>query len=224
MRVLVIEDNDILRENIVTYLSIKWIHVKWHGSYEGSMLKIVEYKPDVIVLDLGLGSTEWDGRDICKGLREKWNNTPILILTARNLVDQKIEWLNIWADDYMVKPFDYNELIARLEALTRRNMQQKGEKVQVWDVTIHTQNHQVFLSNIEIHLSKLEYELFLYMARNIGRTLSKQELLEKVWGEYDAFEESRTVDIHIGYLRKKLGSDIIETVRWVGYIIPKENI
>lgn len=107
MRVLVIEDNDILRENIVTYLNIKWIYVKWHGSYEGSMLKIVEYKPDVIVLDLGLGSTEWDGRDICKGLREKWNNTPILILTARNLVEQKIEWLNIWADDYMVKPFDY---------------------------------------------------------------------------------------------------------------------
>lgn len=113
----------------------------------------------------------------------------------------------------MVKPFDYNELIARLEALTRRNMQQKGEKVQVGDITIHTQNHQVFLEDTEIHLSKLEYELFLYMARNIGRTLSKQELLEKVWGEYDAFEESRTVDIHIGYLRKKFGADIIETVR-----------
>ncbi len=186
------------------------------------MLEVVNYKPDVIVLDLGLGSEEWDGRDICKALREKWDSTPILILTARSLTEQKIEGLNIWADDYMVKPFDYNELIARLEALTRRNMQQKWEKVQVWDITIHTQNHQVFLEDIEVHLSKLEYELFLYMARNIGRTLSKQELLEKVWGEYDAFEESRTVDIHIWYLRKKLGGELIETVRWVGYIIPQE--
>ena len=222
MKVLVIEDNDILRENIITYLDIKWHKAKWHATYEGTMLEVVEYKPDVIVLDLGLGSEEWDGRDICKALREKWDSTPILILTARSLTDQKIEWLNIGADDYMIKPFDYNEFIARLEALTRRNMWQKGQVVRVWNITIDTASHQVKLWENEIHLSKLEYELFLYMARNIGRALTKQELLEKVWGEYDAFEESRTVDIHIGYLRKKFGADIIETMRWVWYIIPEK--
>ncbi|MCH8518451.1 response regulator transcription factor [Candidatus Gracilibacteria bacterium] len=220
MKVLVIEDNDILRDNIVTYLDIKGYKAKGHADYHGAMLEVVNYKPDVIILDLGLGSEEGDGRDICRALREKGDSTPILILTARSLTEQKIEGLNIGADDYMVKPFDYNELIARLEALVRRSMGQKGQIVRVGDIIIDTSSHQVKLSESEVRLSKLEYELFLYMARNIGRALTKQELLEKVWGEYDAFEESRTVDIHIGYLRKKIGAEIIETMRGVGYIIP----
>ena len=223
MKVLVIEDNDILRDNIVSYLDIKWYKAKWHANYEWAMLEVVNYKPDVIVLDLGLGSDEWDGRDICRALRKKWDNTPILILTARSLTEQKIEGLNIGADDYMVKPFDYNELIARLEALVRRAMEQKWEIVRVWDIVIDTSSHQVKAPESEVHLSKLEYELFLYMARNIGRVLTKQELLEKVWGEYDAFEESRTVDIHIGYLRKKLGADII-AVSYTHLTLPTKRI
>lgn len=220
MKVLIIEDNDILRGNIKKYLEIKWLDAQDHSQYEGASYKIMTENYDVIILDLGLGSDAGDGIDICREVREKWNNTPILMLTARTLTSQKIEGLESGADDYMVKPFDYEELLARVKTMARRNNTLKGNKLVLWDIEIFEDQMLVKRDDIQIDVSKLEFALLLFLAQNKGRALTKETITEKVWGEIDLFKESRTLDIYVGYLRKKLGKDVIETVRGVGYMIP----
>lgn len=219
MKVLIIEDNDILRANIKKYFEIKGIDAEDHATYEGANYKIMTGNFDAVVLDLWLWSDEGDGLDICAEVREKWNNVPILMLTARTLTQQKIEWLEVWADDYLVKPFDYDELLARVQSISKRNNVLKGKKHIVEDVEIDEDTMKVTQDGVEIDFSKLEYQLLLFLVINKWKVLSKEHITEKVWGEYDAFGESRTLDIHIWYLRKKLGKDFIETVRWVWYMI-----
>ncbi len=219
MRVLIIEDNDILRGNIKKYFEIKGIEADEHATYEWSNYKIMTGNYDAVVLDLGLGSDEGDGLDICAEIREKWNNVPVLILTARTLTQQKIEGLEVGADDYLVKPFDYDELLARVHSISKRNNVLKWKKHVVDDVEIDEDTMSVTQDGVEIDFSKLEYQLLLFLVLNKGKVLSKEHITEKVWGEYDAFGESRTLDIHIWYLRKKLWKDFIETVRGVWYMI-----
>lgn len=220
MKILIVEDNDILRENIKTYLDIKWFKTETHSTYEWTILKVVEFNPDVIILDLWLWSSNWDWIDICKNLRSKWNSVPILILTARTLTKQKILWLDSWADDYLTKPFDYLELIARIEALNRRDQKLKWNIINISDIKIDINKNTLEKKWELIHLSKLEFSLITYLSKNKWRVIKKEELLEKVWWEYYDFEQSRTVDIYIWYLRKKLGADLIKTIRWVWYMLP----
>ncbi len=219
MKVLVIEDNDILRGNVKKYLEIKWIEADDHSTYEWSTYKIMTWNYDVILLDIGLWSDEGNWLDICGEVREKWSNVPILMLTARTLTHQKIEGLDIGADDYMVKPFDYEELLARVKSMARRNHSLKGNKIVFDDIEILEDQMQVTQDGTEINLSKLEFNLLLFLAQNKGKTMTKEFITEKVWWEIDLFKESRTLDIYVGYLRKKLGKDVIDTVRGVGYII-----
>ncbi len=219
MKILIIEDNDILRNNIKTYLELNWFDCLDHPEYEMAIYKTVEFEPDLIILDLWLWSEDWDWLDICRNLRMKGYSTPILILTARTLTKQKVAWLDSWADDYMVKPFDYEEMLARINALIRRNQNNKWEKIIIDDLVIDTNKKSVELNKKEIELTKIEFWLLLYLARNKWKVISKDELLEKVWWDYDKFEKSRAVDIYVWYLRKKLWSEIIETKRWLWYII-----
>lgn len=118
----------------------------------------------------------------------------------------------------MTKPFDYDELYARLTAIVRRGGSAKGSKALAKGLEIRFDERKVFKGGIEIRLSALEFNLLSYLVRHKGKTVSKEELMEKVWGEYDAFESSRTVDVYVGYLRKKLGKDLVETVRGSGYL------
>ena len=219
MKVLIVEDNDVLRWNVKKYLEIKWNVADDHSTYEWAVYKIMTGSYDIVILDLGLGSDEGDGIDICKEIREKWNSVPVLMLTARTLTPQKIIGLNSGADDYMTKPFDYEELIARLKAMVRRDHSLKGDKLTVDDITIYVDEMRVEQDGVDVPLSKLEFNLLLHFVQNQGRVLSKEEITEKVWGEIDMFKESRTLDIYVWYLRKKLGKDVIETVRWVGYMM-----
>ena len=220
MKVLIIEDNDILRNNVKKYLEIKWHVADGHETFEGASYKIMTNNYDIIILDLGLGGEEWDGLDVCRDIREKWNTVPILMLTARTLTTQKIEWLECWADDYMTKPFDYEELLARLKTMVRRNHSLKWDVLKLEnDIVIKVEEMKVEKDGINIHLSKLEFNLLLYLAQNKGRALTKEEITEKVWWEIDMFQESRTLDIYIGYLRKKLGKEVVDTVRGVWYIM-----
>lgn len=220
MKILIIEDNDILRNNIIKFLEIKGCEAEWHNEAHGAVYKIMTWNYDGVILDIWLGDLEQNGLDICHEIREKWNNIPILFLTARTLTDQKIEGLEAGADDYIVKPFDYEELLARVKSMSRRNNTLKWNKLAFWNIEIYEDQMLVKQSDKEISLSKLEFSLLLYLAQNRGRALTKEQITEKVWWEIDLFKESRSLDIYVGYLRKKLGKDIVETVRWVGYMIP----
>jgi len=217
MKVFIVEDNDILRNNIKKFLEIKWCSADTHSTYEGATYKIMTENYDIVILDLWLWSTEGSGIDICKEVRSKWNTTPILMLTARSLVPQKIEGLESGADDYMTKPFDYEEFYTRLKVMIRRDHSLKGEEMNIWNICIKLNEMKVTQEWNEVPLSKLEFDLLVYFAQNQWRVLTKEELTEKVWGEIDLFEQSRSLDVYVWYLRKKFWKDIIETIRGIWY-------
>lgn len=221
MNILIIEDNKILSNNIKDYLKLEWIDSYQVFDFEKIHYELVNKNYDLIILDIWLG-IEKNWFDYCKEIRERWNNIPILILTARNDINNKSIWFKSWADDYLTKPFDYEELLLRINALVRRNYSNKSNKINInWEIDIDIENKYVSLKWEEIHLSKIEFKLLTYLSQNIWKVISKEELLEKVWNEYDDFKETRTVDVYIWYLRKKIDKDFIKTIRWEWYIINK---
>lgn len=218
MKVLIIEDNEILAKNIGKFLNFKWIHGEIEFDGKNGYKKAVINNYDVIILDLNL--PEMDGMDVCEKLRLKGNNTPILMLTSRTSKKDIVEWLDMWADDYLGKPFDNDELLARLNALNRREIVQKSNIIEIDSLKIDLNNRTVSKNNKNINLSTLEFDLLSYLVKNKWKPIDRKELLEKVWWEFDAYMFSRTVDVYIGYLRKKFGKNFIQTKKWFGYIIP----
>ncbi len=231
MKILIVEDTCELGTSLVRYLAAKDITAELilNGT-EGLYKASTEYY-DVIILDINL---PWkDGLEICRELRRKEKNVPIIMLTSRSWKNDIITGLEAWADDYLVKPFDYEILVARLEALTRRNLKNKSTDIlTVWNYTIDIQKNEVYLPGWasaswqqeevweSIHLSHLEFQLLKYFAQNKGRVIDRQELYEKVWWEFEGdMMFSKTIDVYIGYLRKKLWSDIIKTKKGFGYMI-----
>ncbi len=219
MKVLIIEDNEILSRNLVRYLAIKDIQSDVSFDWKDGLHKASTIFYDAIILDINLPLM--DGMEICKNLREKGKEVPIIMLTSRSSKSDIIEWLNLWADDYLSKPFDYDELVARLHTLTRRNLKNKSNtKINVNDFVIDLEEIQVYKWKEKISLSNLEFNLFKYLAQNMWKVVSRQELYEHVWWEFDGdLMFSKTVDVYIWYLRKKLWKDLIETKKWFWYII-----
>jgi two-component system alkaline phosphatase synthesis response regulator PhoP len=159
---------------------------------------------DVIILDVMLPGK--NGFDVCRDLRQRGNQTPVLMLTARSEVVDKVVGLKIGADDYLTKPFEMMELLARIEALLRRVPDRKGESVDSYrfgDVRIDFRRAEVTRADEPVELSALEFKLLRYFIENRGAAISRDELLDKVWG-YDAMPYSRTVDVHVSWLRQKL--------------------
>lgn len=219
MKVLIVEDTQDLATNLVRFLSLKGIQSDVSFDGRDGLHKAATKYYDAIILDINLPGI--DGLEVCTNLREKEKDTPIIMLTSRSSKDDIITGLEAWADDYLVKPFDYDILVARLETLTRRNLKNKSTtSLTVGDYQIDLERIQVTHGDESIHLSTLEFDLLKYFAQNKGKVISRQELYEKVWGEFDGdFMFSKTVDVYIGYLRKKLGKDLIETKKWHGYIV-----
>lgn len=217
MKVLIVEDNEILSKNITKFLSLEGIEVVSFLNGKQALHDALIHSYDVIVLDINL----WDisGLEICSTLRQKEINTPILMLTALSMMKNKIEGLEMWADDYMTKPFDYYELLARLKVLVRRNQTIKSNMITYGDIVFDDETKKVYKKNVEVALTSVEYNLFSFLLKNKGRVFSKEELLEKVWGNFDAYMFSRTVDVYISYLRKKLWKEIITTKKWIWYVI-----
>ncbi len=209
MKILIVEDNRILAKNIREYLTLKSFQTD--VAFDGIMgkEKILKENFDVIVLDINLPGK--DGLTLCRELREEGNNTPVLFLTSRNTSKDVVTGLNIGADDYLGKPFDFEELISRIQALGRRNISNKTTLIHIGKITIDTTKRLVTKDSQPIELSTKEFDLLQYLAQNRGIPVDRQVLLEKVWGEFDAYMFSRTVDVHISTLRKKLGEGIIET-------------
>lgn len=219
MRVLVIEDNEILSRNLVRFLSSRDIFAEASLTWEEWLKKAISKYYDIIVLDLNLPWIDW--LEICKQIREKEKNVSIIMLTSRWTKEDIIEWLNIWADDYLVKPFEYDELIARMNAVSRRKMVNKSNTlIKLNDLEIDLQKVEVRQNWKVIQLSKLEYDLLKYLAQNRWVALSRQQIYETVWGEFQIdFMFSKTIDVYIGYLRKKLWKGLIETKKWFWFLI-----
>lgn len=222
-KILIIEDEPNIRELVLYNLQA--------NGYEGlqaedgimGITMVHTEKPDLILLDIMLPGK--NGYDICRELRGEGNNTPIIMLTAKNEEIDKVLGLEFGADDYISKPFGIRELMARIKAVLRRYENNAHEStstnehiLKIDDLEINIQRHQVTVSGKLVELTLKEFELLSYLAENRGHVITRDQLLDKVWGiEYAG--ETRTVDVHIRYLRKKLGDEdkYIETVRGKGY-------
>lgn len=219
MKVLIVEDNEILARNLTRFLAGEDIHAKPVADGLLAFSDACSNYYDIILLDINLPGM--DGLEFCEQYRKKAKNTPIIMLTSRSTKWDIVTGLNQWADDYLTKPFDYDELLARLHSLTRRNMKQKStSELKAGEYIIDLEKMEVSHDDTQIKLSNLEFNLLKYFAQNHGRVIDRQELYEKVWGEFDwDFMFSKTVDVYIGYLRKKLGRELIETKKGAGYIL-----
>ncbi|KKR06011.1 MAG: hypothetical protein UT34_C0001G0051 [candidate division WS6 bacterium GW2011_GWF2_39_15] len=219
MKVLIIEDEDALRKPIRLFLENKRFEVDEaeDGKIGLEMARISNY--DCIILDLNL--PEIDGVEVCKRLRDEKNTTPIIMATARSQIYNKLEGFETGADDYMTKPFNLEELVARIKAVIKRNSLNKSEALIFGQYTIHPESNLVISSNSrEIMLSNKEMGILEYLLRNKGRIVSSEELLEHVWStEVDTF--TQTVKTHIKTLRKKVDTqkELILSVKGKGYII-----
>jgi DNA-binding response OmpR family regulator len=177
---------------------------------------------DVIVLDRLLPGT--DGLQICKKLREQGNHTPIIMLTAKAQIMDRVEGLNSGADDYLTKPFAFEELLARIKALVRRPKVTTGNILQVADLTLNTDTYEIKRGKEQITLSSKEFSLLEYLMRHQNKTLAKAQIINHVWS-YDANILPNTVEVFVGYLRNKIDrpfkdkQDLIQTVRGFGYRI-----
>jgi DNA-binding response OmpR family regulator len=219
--VLVVEDDRSLREGLATNFQVQGWRVLTAADGDEGMQKAFDCRPDVIVLDIMLPG--WSGLDILQELRAKAEDVPVLILSAREKTRDKIQGLDLGADDYVTKPFELPELLARVEALLRRRrMERRGEpSIEFGDVEIDPTGRSVRKRGQEVRLSAREFDLLLLLARSPGRAFTRETILDRVWGwGFDG--TARTVDNFIVSLRAKLEDDpasprLIRTVRQVGY-------
>src|SRR6056297_539762 len=224
--ILVIDDEINILELIKFNLELNNYSVTTSLNGKDGIEKIKTQKFDLIILDLMM--PEIDGIQVCKFVRgnNTYKNIPIIMLTAKGTETDKIYGLEIGADDYINKPFSVKELNARVKALLRRSYLGPGnnkKKIRVNNMIIDTEEHLVKLFDNEIKLTLKEYEVLLMLAKNRGKVLSRDKLLNEIWG-YDYIGETRTVDVHIRHLRKKIeehdkDKEYIETIRGVGYKI-----
>jgi len=219
MRVLVIEDNEILSRNLIRYLTVRDIFVETSLDWKDWLHKSLLNYYDVIILDIDLPEINWI--EVCKKIRDRWKDVSIIMLTSMWTNEDIVNWLNVWADDYLVKPFEYSELLARINAITRRKMINKSNTfITLWNIVIDLQKVEVRKKEKFVKLSTLEYELFKYLAQNKWIALSRKQIYEKVWWEFDGdFMFSKTIDVYIWYLRKKLWKELIETKKWFWFLI-----
>jgi two-component system, OmpR family, response regulator len=216
-RILIIEDNRRLAANLRRYLELEGYAADVAHDGESGLAAALGDEPDCVILDLNL--PRLDGLDVCSKLRAEGLGVPVLILTARGGSREVVRGLDTGADDYLVKPFDMDELLARVRTLLRRPPTGGGRVLQAGGVTVDTDAHLVSKDGEPVHLAPREYDLLEYLLRNKGVVQDRVTLIEQVWGEYDALMFSQTVDVHVAYLRRKLGKDLITTVPGKGYLV-----
>lgn len=219
MKILVIEDNEILSRNLVRYLAVKNIQAEASLDWEEWLYKALTKYYDIIILDINLPKKDWI--EICKTIREKAKEVSIIMLTSRWTNDDIVTGLDVWADDYLVKPFEYSELLARINAIYRRRMQnQSNTIISFSNIEINLKNHEVRQDWQVVSLSKLEFDLLKFLSQNRWKAMSREEIYETVWWESGTdFTFGKAIDVYIWYLRKKLGKEIIETIKWYWFII-----
>jgi two-component system OmpR family response regulator/two-component system response regulator QseB len=222
MRILVIEDDRLLGDALQAGLSQRGYAVDWvsDGVQGETALKAEAQAYAAVVLDLGL--PRLSGLELLRRLRAAGNAVPVLILTARDAVDDRVAGLDGGADDYLVKPFDLDELAARLRALTRRGRGAASASLRVQGIELDPAGHRVHFRGQAVELSAREFALLHELMLNAGRVLSRQQLEQRLyaWGEE---VESNAIEVHVHHLRRKLAPELVRTVRGVGYLMPRDG-
>lgn len=218
MRILLVEDDALLGDGVCAGLRREDHVIDWVKNGETALTAITETQYDSVILDIGLPKIS--GLDVLRRMREANNHTPVLILTAQDDITDRVNGLDTGADDYLVKPFEFAELCARLRALSRRNRGASSEVIQYQDISIDTTAHTVEYKQQPVSLSRREFTLLVELITNQGRVLSRQNLEQKLYSWGDEIE-SNTIEVHIHHLRKKFHSTLIKTIRGIGYIIAK---
>jgi DNA-binding response OmpR family regulator len=218
-RVLVVEDDTDIAQVLQRMLRTEGYEVRVSPDGESGLSEARSFSPDLVVLDLGLPGI--DGIDVAKALRER-DDTPILMLTARDAVDARVEGLDSGADDYLVKPFERQELLARLRAMLRRRPPRGSASLTVGDLVLNPDTHEVGRADRAIDLTQREFELLEYLMRNERIVISRQRLLDEVWG-YDPFSMTNTIEVFVSNLRRKLEAGgeprLLHTIRGAGYVL-----
>ena len=218
MHILLIEDHEKLAANIKTFLELEHHAVTVANDGKDGFEKAMTQEIDLLILDINLPGM--DGYMICALLRQSKKNMPILMLTARTKQQEIVHGLNIGADDYLVKPFDLDELGARVRALLRRKSADRSPVLVAGEITMDTNTREVLVKKKKVSLSPKEFALLEFLLRNKGVAQDRPRIIEHVWGGRDELMFSQTVDVHIAYLRRKIGKSAIETVPGKGYLIP----
>ena len=218
-RVLVVEDDPDIGDVVRRSLRREGYDVRLAPDGAAALDEAAVFEPDAVVLDLGLPQV--DGLEVSQRLRAD-GDVPILMLTARDSVDARVQGLDSGADDYLVKPFDLQELLARIRALLRRRPPRGSASLIVGDVRLNPATREVYRGNRPLDLTAREFELLEFMMRNERLVVSRDKLLEDVWG-YAPFSETNTVDVFVSNLRRKLESEgeprVLHTVRGAGYVM-----
>lgn len=218
MRVLLVEDETLIADAIQVSLSRDGYTVDWVADAETAEDALATTDFDLVLLDLGLPGR--DGLSVLRWMRAAERPEPVIILTAREAVENRIEGLDCGADDYLIKPFDMNELLARARALVRRANGRSAPNLVHGDIVVVPAALKVLRKDVPIELSPLAFQVLLLLLERSGRIVSKDDLADSLYG-WDGNAESNTVEVYVSQIRKRLGSDLIRTVRGVGYVIDR---
>jgi len=218
-RVLIVEDDEDIAQALQRSLRMEGYEARIAADGPAGLEQVQAFAPDLVILDLGLPGI--DGIDVARAVREQ-GDVPILILTARDAVESRVEGLDVGADDYLLKPFERQELLARLRALLRRRPPRGAAPMRVADLTLNPDTHEVSRGGRAIELTQREFELLEYLMRNERIVISRQRLLDEVWG-YDPFSTTNTIEVFVSNLRRKLEAGgeprLLHTIRGAGYVL-----
>mgnify|MGYP001800833455 CR=1 FL=1 len=218
MRVLLVEDEELIADALCISLARDGYRVEWVNEADTAETALSTTRFDLVLLDLGLPGR--DGLSLLRWMRDTRRSEPVIILTAREAVENRIEGLDCGADDYLIKPFDMNELLARSRALVRRANGRSAPNIVHDEIVIVPSALQVLRNGEQVALSPLAFQVLVLLLERSGRIVSKEDLAENIYG-WDGNAESNTVEVYVSQIRKRLRSNLIRTVRGIGYVIDK---
>ena len=208
MKILVVEDNKNLRENIIFLLKKNNYLAEWAQNWEEAFEKISFSDYETIILDINMPILNW-------------KNTPVIALTSNSMLTDKLELFDLWVDDYLTKPFEIEELLARIKSLLKRISHKIENEKTIWDLKINFDSKKIFFEEKEIIFTYKQYLIIEFLSKNQNFPQTKQKILEYVWWENEENLEfdSTTLESHIYSIRKKLWKNIIKTIKWIWYVI-----
>ncbi|EKE26230.1 MAG: two-component response regulator [uncultured bacterium (gcode 4)] len=217
MKVLIIEDNRSINKNIQKYLKLEWFYTEWVFDWKTGLETAISTDFDLILLDIMLPVIDWI--TVCKKILEQ-KKVPIIMITAKDEIGDRILWLESGADDYIVKPFDLWELVARINAVLRRWNKEIYDEIQYGDISILLAKKEIFKNNEKIDLTLKEFLILEYLIQNKNQAVSRTDIINYIWWWEDSmFEWDAKLDVYISNLRKKLDKSLIETIKWFWYRI-----